>query len=718
MTESMTAMRQRKRINATEAAPSNLQEEKSSKQNVKGVSGRAAWSMLSCAVGGTLALFLGLLTSYYLATLHENDLWFSNIKEVEREISFRTECGLYYSYYKQMLHAPTIMQGITDLIHDNKTESMRTINILERMNVYQELLLAVIYRTFNFWSLLEPIYFYIYTLFGLQALYIIALYINSWLLSGTWLSGSLAALWYIVNRLDTTRVDFTIPLRENWSLPFFAVQIAAITCFLRPDLSRVKERMSLIVVFLSTFLFSLTWQFNQFVLLLQGLVLFTLDCLDLVSSHKVRTLYALQGGSLLLVCLLQFINTMILGSLLLSFILAAVITGSLQNLKTGSVVRRLWNLCLHVVIVLCLTAVFNKGVKMDLNLQSDEHIFKFIQAKLGYKTRDFDASLYLCEEPFQVMRLDTFGRFADTLLLYPYVFTLSILLIAAAVTALRRLSTPPGNKQKNQTENRPCFVRADVAYNLVHNVVFGCLAVSTMRMKYLWTPHMCVLASFGLASSNIWGTLLRLIRLYTPQRANVIGYLLSLVVIFSVIFKFWPRITQELSELREFYDPDTVQLMSWIKSDTPKNAVFAGSMQLLAGVKLCTGRVLTNHPHYEDKTLRDRTMEVYQVYAKRSGEEVHTILRSFGTDYVILEDSICYERRHGRGCRLRDLLDVNNGHTMDGDGDNDPDLRPSPHPRFCDEIKRDSPDYTKYFTRVFKNRTFHVYRLSRKSNPK
>lgn len=43
---------------------------------------------------------------------------------------------------------------------------------------------------------------------------------------------------------------------------------------------------------------------------------------------------------------------------------------------------------------------------------------------------------------------------------------------------------------------------------------------------------------------------------------------------------------------------------------TPKQAVFAGSMQLLAGIKLCTGRVLTNHPHYEDKDLRERTRQV------------------------------------------------------------------------------------------------------------
>lgn len=38
-------------------------------------------------------------------------------QEVEREISFRTECGLYYSYYKQMLQAPSIQEGMLTMNH-------------------------------------------------------------------------------------------------------------------------------------------------------------------------------------------------------------------------------------------------------------------------------------------------------------------------------------------------------------------------------------------------------------------------------------------------------------------------------------------------------------------------------------------------------------------------------------------------------------------------
>ncbi|XP_039359190.1 probable C-mannosyltransferase DPY19L3 isoform X3 [Mauremys reevesii] len=680
----MTTIRHRKGIKVTEVAEDHLTQEKNVKPDgrVRSVyTGGKLWKRLSLTVGGTVAISLGLLTSVYVATLHENDLWFSNIKEVEREISFRTECGLYYSYYKEMLQATSIQQGLHGLIYDNKTESLRTINILERMNVYQEVFLSILYRTLPIQKYLEPVYFYIYTLFGLQALYVIALYVTSWLLSGTWLSGLLAAFWYITNRIDTTRVEFTIPLRENWALPFFAVQIAAITYLFRSHLQPLHEKLTLLAVFISTFLFSLTWQFNQFMMLMQALVLFILDCLDMLPTTKVTWLYIIQLTGILLVCVLQFFNSMILGSLLISFNVSVLLARTVQKI---------------------------------LNLESDEHIFKFLKAKFGFgATRDFDANLYLCEEAFGLLPFNTFARLSDTLLFYAYLFVLLLMAIAAAVVAFQNLSGSANVQSMDKMEIFTIVLKPGAAYNLMHTILFGCLALSTMRMKYLWTSHMCVFASFGLCSTEVWGFVLKSVRLYTPQRLCVIRYLVPIIILLYLSCKFCPGMVDELSELREFYDPDTVELMNWIKSNTPKKAVIAGSMQLLAGVKLCTGRILTNHPHYEDKSLRERTKHVYQVYAKRSPEDVYSILRSFGTNYVILEDSICYERRHSRGCRLRDLLDIANGHVMDGLGENEPDLKASLYPRFCEEIKKNLSSYSMYFTRVFQNKTFHVYKLAK-----
>uniref|UniRef100_A0A8C2CB69 Dpy-19 like C-mannosyltransferase 3 n=1 Tax=Cyprinus carpio TaxID=7962 RepID=A0A8C2CB69_CYPCA len=646
------------------------------------------WTVLCVMTGSTVGISLGLLCCIYVATLHENDLWFSNIKEVEREISFRTECGLYYSYYKQMLKAPSIQQGLYELIHDNTTESKRTINILQRMNIYQEVFLSILYRILPIQTYLEPIYFYIYTVFALQTVYVIALFITSWLLSDSWLAGALSGVWYILNRVDTTRVEFTISLRENWSIPFFALQVAAITCYLRPQLKPIHQRVVLWLVFVSTFCFCLTWQFNQFVLLVQALIIFTLDCLDFLTTEQVVSLYLMQVFSLLLVWLLQFCNSMILGSLVLSFIVSALFIKHFQTgLKTGGFVIRVGKLALHTLLVLTLTFTINYSAKKILQLKSDEHIFKFIKAKFGFgATRDFDASLYLCEEAFGLLPLDTFERLAGTVLLYPYLCTLSVLFILLLLVALSNLSTNGSGQASREKEDRTFKMRPDVAYNLLHTVFFGLLAFSTMRMKYLWTGHMCPFAAFGVCGKEVWSLYLRVLHCNTKTMQ-------------SHALPPSQLLMEEISELRD--------------SCNLPLTLFAGSMQLLAGIKLCTGRVLTNHPHYEDQALRERTRQVYQIYARQSAEEVHKVLCSVGADYIVLEDSICYERRHSRGCRLRDLLDLANGHIMDGPGENEPDLIPATHPRFCEAIKTDMPPYSTLFTRVFKNKTFHVYKLKK-----
>uniref|UniRef100_A0A673WN58 Dpy-19 like C-mannosyltransferase 3 n=1 Tax=Salmo trutta TaxID=8032 RepID=A0A673WN58_SALTR len=633
-------------------------------------------TVLWVAIGWIVGISLGMLCCIYVATLHENDLWFSNIKEVEREISFRTECGLYYSYYKQMLRAPSIQQGLSELISDNATESKRTINLLRRMNIYQEVFLGVLYRILPIQAYLEPVYFYIYTVFSLQAVYVIALFITSWLLSGSWLAGALTGVWYILNRVDTTRVEFTISLRENWSLPFFALQIAAITCYLRPHLKPIQQKVVLWLMFLATLCFCLTWQFNQFILLVQALIIFTLDCLDLISTEQVTCLYLVQVSSLLSVWLLQFCNSMILGSLALSFIVSALFVKHFQTCITWPY---LFSLCIFMF------------VQQALQLRSDEHIFKFIKSKFGLgPTRDFDASLYLCEEAFGLLPLDTFDRLAGTLLAYPYLVTLIVLLVMLALLTLDNLcdSSAVGRPLKGRFEERPICMRADVAYNLLHTVFFGLLALSTMRMKYLWTGHMCAFAAYGVCGKELWSLCLNMIHCNTKTKVKTTAQILKV--------SFNRRMKNTSSTLSS-------------SSKTPKTAVFAGSMQLLAGIKLCTGRVLTNHPHYEDRALRERTRQVYQIYAQQSPEEVHRILRAAGADFVVMEDSVCYERRHGRGCRLRDLLDLANGHIMDGPGDNDPDLVHASHPRFCASVKTDGPAYTALFTRVFQNKTFHVY---------
>ena len=52
--------------------------------------------------------------------------------------------------------------------------------------------------------------------------------------------------------------------------------------------------------------------------------------------------------------------------------------------------------------------------------------------------------------------------------------------------------------------------------------------------------------------------------------------------------------------------------------------------------------------------------QLYQTYGKRKPEDVHAILVGYNTSYIIMEDSICLAPSKD-GCRLPDLIDVDNG---------------------------------------------------------
>ncbi|NXA16257.1 D19L3 mannosyltransferase, partial [Sapayoa aenigma] len=213
-------------------------------------------------------------------------------------------------------------------------------------------------------------------------------------------------------------------------------------------------------------------------------------------------LYIIQISGLLLVCVLQFFNSMILGSLLISFNASVLLARAIQkNLKKGGFLNRLGKLILHVLLVLCLTLVINKFIK-------------------GYSFffRDFDANLYLCEEAFGLLPLNTFSRLSDTLLFYVYIFVLFLMAVAAVIVAFRNISGSNQVQVMEKMEECTITLKPDAAYSLVHTVLFGCLALSTMRMKYLWTSHMCVFASFGLCSTEVWKLILKCVRLYTSQR--------------------------------------------------------------------------------------------------------------------------------------------------------------------------------------------------------
>ncbi|KAH9490912.1 hypothetical protein Btru_039781, partial [Bulinus truncatus] len=685
-----------------------------------------SWPLLS-ALNIIFGLVAMLAVSYANVALsyetHENNLWFSNIKEVEREISFRTESGLYYSYYKKLVHSPSLLQGIKELTEDKFTEHPDTINILARMNIYQEAILAVLYRTFNI--KMAPIMFYINFVFYLHGLLITGLFLMTWFLSNSWLAGLLSAAFYIFNRNDTNRVSGAIPLRECFSLPFLWVQAAALTLYFKPGLTQFVQRSSLTVVAISTFFFCLFWQFNQFIMMLQAFALFGVWVLGLISAHKVKNVMLCQLVSLVLVCLLQFGNKMIVGSLAFSFIVVSLIMLSL--VKAPDQARSLCDNILKVIglslVSLVLMFVLSTIIKVIIKVDADEHIFSFLTDKFAQRIpRNFDSRLYLCLDMFGFITHDVFVRLTENLVLPLYVpshLFLLILLIYTVVSKWRLPKVKEHSRDENKVEEKTSQYyydkHPDVAFHTIQAVFFGALAIMTLRMRYFWTPYICVLASVGIGNEDLWSIIIT----FTRTSHKHLGIILQAALVRSAVLvltisiltgKLLPGIMKELEGKYEFWDPDTVELMDWIVANTEPTDSFTGSMQLLAGVKLCTLRPITNHPHYEDKYLRKKTKQLYQIYGKQQPEHVHKILTKYKSNYIILEDSICRAPSKD-GCRLPDLIDIDNG-VMPDNYFKMPDLIKSKIPRFCEMVRHQTEEYAKYFKAVFENKTFRVYKVN------
>ena len=96
-----------------------------------------------------LAVICGVLYRNHIFNLKENEVHFSHLSDMEREMSFRTEMGFYYSYYKTLTDSPSFWKGIVDMTADNHTEYPDTINALQRFNLYPEVFVGGLYRVFH-----------------------------------------------------------------------------------------------------------------------------------------------------------------------------------------------------------------------------------------------------------------------------------------------------------------------------------------------------------------------------------------------------------------------------------------------------------------------------------------------------------------------------------------------------------------------------------------
>ncbi|XP_062985768.1 protein C-mannosyl-transferase DPY19L1 [Elgaria multicarinata webbii] len=615
-------------------------------------------------------------------------------------MAFRTETGLYYSYFKTIIEAPSFYRGVWMIMNDKLTEYPLVINTLKRFNLYPEVVLASWYRIYTgtmnaigiqtqkCWivnrgeglspvesceGLGDPASFYVAMIFLLNGLMVSVFFLYGTYLSGNRFGGLLIVACYFFNHGESTRVMWTPPLRESFSYPFLVLQMLLLTYILR---TQNVNRRSLIALSVSNVFFMLPWQFAQFVLLTQVASVFGIYILGFIDSSKLQKILYAHMASLAVCFVLMFGNSMLLTSYY-----AASLVVSWGILEVGPKYLKMHRKNFPVWAFegfSCLFGTITLKTLMCLifGISDDAHISNLLKAKLtDYK--DFDTSMYTCAVEFDFMGNEIPVKYMKTLLLPVVLVVFTVIVVKAFNYIVYR--------KKFSERQEDHFNHGEIVYHALQLIFFIVLAILIMRLKLFLTPHMCIMACL-ICSKQLFGWVF-----YKIQPGTLV-----LAILAMMAFEGIANLQKEWSIVGEFSNLPQEELLLWIKANTKQDAVFAGTMPTMASVKLSALRPIVNHPHYEDAGLRARTKIVYSMYSRKPAKEVKKELLKMGVNYYILEDSWCL-RRTKPGCSMPEIWDIE-------------DLANIGKVPLCNIMSKDSRPH---FKTVFNNNIFKVLKVTR-----
>ncbi|XP_034554591.1 dpy-19-like 1, like [Notolabrus celidotus] len=616
-----------------------------------------------------LAAVAGYLHWLHLSELFENDRHFSHLSNLEKEMAFRTEMGLYYSYYKTIIEAPSFLDGLNKVMNDRLTEYPLVINTLKRFNLYPEVVLASWYRMYTgvmgylgiptkmCWTINrgegltpvdscegmgDPAYFYVTCVFLLNGAMMSLFVIYGFYLSDSWLGGLVTAVCFAFNHGESTRVMWTPPLRESFAYPFLVLQMLLLTIILR---TRNPSRTAMVALGISNLCFMLPWQFAQFVLLTQVASLFASYILGYLGAAKMQSILVTHMITLGVCFVLMFGNSMLLTSFYASSLISiwaiiALKDRFAQVFKPGII---LW--VMQGLAWFGSTVLLKFMLSTILCASDDAHISGLIKSKFtSYK--DFHTLMYTCAAEFDFIELETPIRYLKTLLLPVNMLVVALIAWRTLQDIVRFLRNGGKTDEVDECTGSELTGKGEMVYHSLQLVAFAVLAVLIMRLKLFLTPHMCIMASL-ICSKQLFGW----IGEWLKHHAAVCAVLAIMAI------QGFANLQAQWAIIGEFSNMPQEELLDWIQGNTPPDSVFAGAMPTMASVKLSTSRPIVNHPHYEDAGLRERTKLVYSMYSRMSGETVKRNLMKLGVDFFVLEDSWC-TRRTRPGCSMPEIWDV------------------------------------------------------------
>lgn len=608
----------------------------------------------------------------------------------EQQVStLKTENGFYYSYFAEVVQAPSLMPAIWGALRDERSEAPDVVNAVERFNIYQELVSGALFRAVR--SVIgaelvgDPWNFFIFCIAvlngaGHMALAALAGSVGGGGLRGGLIPGIILALVLFLHRSDFSRIQETgmFNLRENWALPFLWGQVLSLhrlllthPGMLRGGSTEGGSQFWLWSFRLCTVACIVLWQFSAFAFLLQVSAVFLCTLLscdagtrralrDIIWSH----LFSI-AASLLLLCG----NELLVHHMLVTQCLAI---GAVLWFSPSPPQHR-WLFWVDGV-----KAVLLFGVLRALQspfATADEHVGELFKAKIrqiapwlpGVPSEpSFNARLYLAVSVFDFIDVETLrtlhpsgvAAFAAVgALLWASAFVKWVLPGRASAGVVPAEAKGKGRKADDEDAKSDGakdgeLYAASFGYGvlLVQTLLFGVLGCFIARLKVLGWPLGCVLAATAAAplaaecaapgsgsgqarkgAGQLWRVALGVLVLVQGAQLSLTASHLP------YIGDHAPRYTTD----RTWSEGDSGELFDWMIRNIPANSTVLTSMSGSGSMRPHTPFKLVIHPQFESRSLRDRVQEIYQFYQCTPVEQFMKTMRKFGTTHLVIEYKRC-----------------------------------------------------------------------------
>ncbi|KAG4078203.1 hypothetical protein HA402_002255 [Bradysia odoriphaga] len=381
---------------------------------------------------------------FHVSSVFESETNFSNLDNVGRELIFKSDHALYYSYYKTIADAPDFMSGFNKLLRDNRTEYPSSLNTIYRFHIFPEIVLGYLYKYFmavttyfeistktclfidgyaSCEGLGVPIYFYLEAVWYMGGFTVFVLFMYATHLSGNMVGGLAAVTYYFTIHNDATRIHRYPAARENFAYPFILSQMLYLSICIKSDhyiysQNKSTKRTTCIMITklaINSTLAVLSWHFSQYIFGAQSVIMYTLLQFDMISFNLFSDYVISQFVSNMIAYYVMLENEKFFPSIHMTILFTLLLFASMFKLRKKpydareSLFRRIYmdyvfNF-LFVLIIFCdiLRAIYGENFRDSVDMLYKD----IILSKLRIKPSSFNTLVYLCNAEMGFIDMDT-----------------------------------------------------------------------------------------------------------------------------------------------------------------------------------------------------------------------------------------------------------------------------------------------------------------------